>query len=181
MPRRCWGAMYTGFPDVTAMEVETGEMRHSIAPLLAGRPSDLAKAAAAAPLPPLPVEVPYVGERDFRVVHFGGFALVVVPVPPGIDPYLTARLARERFAAQVSLTYIEGEDLVLLGTEDVRGRQSLDLGAMVAHLAAKHDWIEPRRDEDHVARLHVRELAQRPERLDELVGEVAMGRSVLEG
>ena len=160
---------------------ETGEKRHSIDPLLAGRPSDLAKAAAAAPLPPLPVEVPYVGERDFRVVHFGGFALVVVPVPPGIDPYLTARLARERFAAQVSLTYVEGEDLVLLGTEDVRGRQSLDLGAMVAHLAAKHDWIEPRRDEDHVARLHVRELTQRPERLDELVSEVAMGRSVLEG
>ena len=114
-------------------------------------------------------------------MHSGGFGLVVVPVPPGIDPHMTARLARERFGAQVSLAYVEGEDLIMMGGEEVRGRQSLDLSAMVSHLAAKHEWIEPRRDEDHVARLYIRDLAHRPERLDEVVGAVAMGRSILEG
>ncbi|HJO22447.1 MAG: hypothetical protein QF890_07140 [Myxococcota bacterium] len=174
-----WGRYW--WHRISELTRETGEKRREIEPLLAGRPSDLAKATAGAPLPPLPAEVPYVSERDFRVVHSGGFGLVVVPVPPDIDPHMTARLARERFAAQVSLTYVEGEDLVMLGGEESRGHQSLDLSAMVAHLAAKHDWIEPRRDEDHVARLHIHELAQRPERLDEVVGAVATGRSILEG
>jgi hypothetical protein len=52
---------------------------------------------------------------------------------------------------------------------------------MVAHLAAKHEWIEALRDEDHVARMRVRDLVSRPERLEEVIGEVAMGRSILEG
>jgi hypothetical protein len=43
-----------------------------------------------------------------------------------------------------------------------------------------HDWIEVLSDEDHVARMRVRELASRPERLDEVIGEIAMGRSIFE-
>ncbi|MEE2678390.1 MAG: hypothetical protein VX546_07425 [Myxococcota bacterium] len=137
--------------------------------------------SAAAPLPPLPAEVAYVSERDFRVVHAAGFGLVVVPVPPGIDPHMTGRLARERFGAQVSVTYVEGDNLVLLGADEGRGRQGFELGAMVTHLATKHEWIEPHRDEDHVARLRIRDMAAHPERLDEVVGALGMGRSILEG
>ena len=158
-----------------------GEQRPAIDPLLAGRPSDLAKEAARAAQPDAPAEVAFVSGRDFRVVHFGGFALVVVPVDEGLDPYLTARLARERFGARVSLTYLEGEDLVLLGGDEARGRGSLDLGKMVAHLAAKHAWVSELRDDDHVARMRVHDLQSRPERLDDVVAEVAMGRSILEG
>ena len=158
-----------------------GEHRNNIQPLLAGRPSDLAKEASSAPEPPFPAEIEYVAGRDFRLVHFGGYALVIVPVPAGFDPLLTARVARERFSAAVSLAVTEGEDLILLGADDVRGRRGLDLGAMVGHLAAKHAWVEALRDEDHVARLRVHDLATRPERLEELIGEVAMGRSILEG
>jgi hypothetical protein len=32
-----------------------------------------------------------------------------------------------------------------------------------------------------VARLRVRDLARQPERFDEVLGEIAMGRSLLEG
>ncbi len=158
-----------------------GEHRNNIQPLLAGRPSDLAKEAAAAAEPPFPAEVEYVAGRDFRLVHFGGYALVIVPVPPALDPQLTARVARERFAAPISLAMTEGEELIVLGADDSRGRRGLDLGGMLAHLAAKHEWIEALRDEDHVARMRVRDLASRPERLEEVIGEVAMGRSILEG
>jgi len=63
----------------------------------------------------------------------------------------------------------------------VRGRRGLDLGGMVGHLAAKHGWIEALRDEDHVARARVDGLASRPERLEEVIGEIVMGRSILEG
>ena len=106
---------------------------------------------------------------------------MVVPVPDELDLHLTARVARERFGAEVSLAYREGGELVVLGADDARGRQSMDLSAMVTHLASKHDWIRGLRDEDHVARLLVRDLPARPERLDEVVAEVAMGRSILEG
>jgi hypothetical protein len=158
-----------------------GEHKNNIQPLLAGRPSDLAKEASAGAEPPLPAEIEYVAGRDFRLVHFGGYSLVIVPVPPTLDPQLTARVARERFAAPVSLAVTEGEDLILLGADEARGRRGLNLGAMIGHLSAKHDWIEALRDEDHVARMRVRDLATRPERLEEVIGEVAMGRSILEG
>jgi hypothetical protein len=52
---------------------------------------------------------------------------------------------------------------------------------MVEHLAGKHDWAEALPDADHVARLHVIGLATHPERLEEVLAEIAMGRSILEG
>jgi hypothetical protein len=160
---------------------QPGDRRSAIDALLSGRPSDLAKEAAAAECPPLPPEVGFVSERDFRVVHFGGYALVVVPVPEGLDVHLTARAVRERLGVQVSVAYREGSELIVLGAEEARGRRSLDLGAMVSHLASKHDWIDAMRDEDHVARLRARGIVEHPERLDEVVAAVAMGRSILEG
>jgi hypothetical protein len=54
------------------------------------------------------------------------------------------------------------------------------LTALADHVAQKLDWVEQLTDADHVARLRIRELATHPERLDEVIGEVAMGRSILE-
>lgn len=159
----------------------SGERRNALDALLVGRPSELAREASRAGPPPVPTEVGFVAERDFRVVHFGGFTLVVVPVPEGLDLHLVARVARERFAAQLSLAHPEEGELVVLGADETRGRGGLDLGAMVSHLASKHEWVEALRDEDHVARLRVRDLSQRPERLDEVISEIGMGRSLLEG
>ena len=100
----------------------TGERRHSVDPLLAGRPSDLARDASRSGPAPVPAEVTFVSERDFRVVHFGGFTLVVVAVPEGLDLHLVARAARERFGAQMSLAHPEGGELLLLGADESRGR-----------------------------------------------------------
>jgi hypothetical protein len=159
----------------------SGEQRSAIEALLSGRPSDLAKEAAGVETPPIPPEVSYASERDFRVVHFAGYTLVVVPVPTELDPHLTARVVRERLGAQISLVHREAEDLMVLSGEESRGRHGFDMESLVNHLASKHDWIEVLRNEDHMARMRVHELATRPERLDELVAEVAMGRSMLEG
>ena len=56
-----------------------------------------------------------------------------------------------------------------------------DLAGMAAHLAAKHEWIRALSDTDHVARMLVRGLATDPTRLDEVIAEIAMGRSIVEG
>jgi hypothetical protein len=158
----------------------TGDRRAEVDALLSGRPSDLAKEAAVVPAPPQPPEVDFVSERDFRLVHFHGFTLVVVPVPAELDLHLTARIARERFDAQVSVSINEGSDLVVLGADEGKGRRGFDLAGMVEHLATKHEWVGALPNEDFVARLRIRDLAAHPERFDELISEIAMGRSILE-
>jgi hypothetical protein len=174
-----WGRLW--WARLEEIAGQSGERRSAINPLLSGRPSDLAKEAAHVPPPPAPPELAFVSERDFRVVHSGGLTIVVLAVPEALDIHLSARMARERFGAEVSLAWRQGEELVVLSADETRGRNGLDLDTLVSHLATKHDWIEALRDEDHVVRMRVHGLASRPERLDEVVGEIGMGRSLLEG
>jgi hypothetical protein len=158
-----WGRLW--WHRASELASTPGERRGEIDPLLAGRPSDLARQAASLPLPSLPQELDYVSGHDFRLVHFGGYTMVVTPVPPELDLHLTARIARERYEVQLSLAYREGEEMVVLGGDEGRSRRGLDLGGMVSHLVAKHEWIEALPDDDHVARIRV----------------IAMGRSIVEG
>ncbi|MDH3519251.1 MAG: hypothetical protein OEM49_02245 [Myxococcales bacterium] len=174
-----WGRVW--WQRAGEIAAQPGERRAEIEPLLVGRPSDLARAAAQLPVPPPPPELAHVAERDFRLVHFGGFTMVVAIVPRELDLHLTARIARERYEAQLSLAAQEGSELVVLGGDESRTRRGLDLGGMVDHLAAKHAWIDAMADADQVARMRVRQLWQEPGRLDEVICEIAMGRSIVEG
>ena len=159
---------------------KSGDIRSEIEPLLAGRPSDLAKEAARAEVPEAPGEVAYVAGRDFKLVHFAGYSLVIVNASEGIDLHLASRIARERYGAQLSLAYAEASNLLVFGGQETGGRRTLDFGALAEHLAEKLDWIHALPDDDQVARFLVDELDIHPERLDEVVGEIAMGRSILE-
>jgi len=159
---------------------KSGDVRSDIEPLLAGRPSDLAKEAALVDPPEIPGEVAFVAARDFKVVHFAGYSMVVVEASEGFDVQLAARVARERYGAQLSLGYQEGSDLFVFSGEESGGRRTLDFAALAEHLAEKLDWVEALPDDDHVARFRVSGLDQHPDRLDEVTGEIAMGRSILE-
>jgi hypothetical protein len=161
--------------------VRSGDRRTDVEPLLAGRPSDLARDAARAAEPPLPPELTYVSSRDFRLVHFGGLVMVVLEAPPDLDLHLCARIARERYQAHISLATSPHRELVVLGGDDTRFKRGLDLGGVTAHLSAKHRWIEALADDDHVARMRVHGLHSEPGRFDELITEIAMARSIIEG
>jgi hypothetical protein len=173
-----WGRLW--WSRLGELAGKSGGIRSDIEPLLAGRPSDLAKEAARAQVPEAPGEVAYVAGRDFRIVHFAGYALVIVNASEGIDLHLASRIARERYEAQLSLAYAEASNLLIFGGEETGGRRTLDFGALAEHLAEKLDWVQALPDDDHVARFLVDELDVHPERLDEVVGEIAMGRSILE-
>jgi len=157
-----------------------GERRSDVEPLLTGRPSELAKEASKEEAPPLPAEVEFASRRDFRLVHFAGHTMVIIELEEGLDPHLASRIVRERYGAGISLTSEAGSDLLVLAGED-SNKRALDFAALVEHLAAKLDWVEMGADADHVARIRIVDLASKPERLDEVIGEVAMGRSILEG
>jgi len=157
-----------------------GDHRADLEPLLAGRPSDLAREASRVPPPPPPVEAEYVASQDFRLVHFAGYGLVVSEVPAELDAALVARILRERFGAALSLVRSEGSETCVLGADDSGGK-ALDVASMVDHLAEKLGWAEALPGDDHVARFRIRDLARHPERFDEAVAEIGMSRSLLEG
>ncbi|MCH2170957.1 hypothetical protein MK489_09245 [Myxococcota bacterium] len=157
-----------------------GERQADLAPLFSGRPSDLAREASQVPAPELPPEVTYASNRDFRLVHFGGYLLVIVPTSSDLDCNLVARIVRERYDAAISLAYHEGGQTLILAGDDSRSQRGLNLKGMVESVAAKHDWVEPLPDDDFVACMHVKGLAEEPDRLEELIRDIAMARSVLE-
>ena len=68
-----------------------------------------------------------------------------------------------------------------LGADDVTGKRSVDVGGMVEHLATKFAWIDALPDEDHVARLRAQGADSNDDRVEELIAEIGMGRTILEG
>jgi len=174
-----WGRLW--WSRLAQLAARHGERRTELEGLLVGRPSDLAKQAARVAAPPVPEEVGWVAARDFRIVHFGGHALVRVPVPPQLDLHLAARIARERYRASLSLAWSEGSDRFVLCGDEAVAQRPLDVGAMIEHLDAKFAWVTALPDPDHVARMRIADAGVHPERIDEVVTEIAMGRSLLEG
>jgi len=163
------------------LAAKKGERRAELELLIAGRPSDLTREAERCDVPAPPAEVEWTASRDFRMVHFAGIAMVVADVPAELDLHLCLRIARERFGAMLGLGRHDGESTFVLAAEDNAGRRPVDVAGMAEHLAQKFSWVEALPDEDHVARLRVKGLASDPGRLEALIAEIGMGRSILEG
>ncbi len=173
-----WGRLWRW--RIGEIAAKSGDIRSDVAPLLAGRPSDLAKDAALVDVPPPPAEVAWVAERDFRLVHFGGHVMVVLEVDPEVDLHLCSRVARERYGATLSLARTRDAETFVFAGDETTGKRALDYLAIAEHLVEKLEWVEARGDADHVSRFRIRDLARHPERLEEVVSEIAMGRSLLE-
>jgi hypothetical protein len=160
---------------------KTGEHRAALEGLISGRPSDLAREAERAAVPPPPDELAWVGSQDFRLVHFSGLGMVVTEVPAELDLALALRLLRERHGVPLALARHVGSEAFVLAADESSAGRSFDLGGMVQHLAGKFGWVEALPDDDHTARLRVRNVDALPERLDEVVAEIGLSRALLEG
>jgi hypothetical protein len=160
---------------------KTGENRAALESLIAGRPSDLAREAERATVPPPPDELAWVASQDFRLVHFSGLGMVVTEVPAELDLALALRLLRERHGVPLALARHVGSEAFVLAADESSAGRTFDLGGMVEHLAGKFSWVEALPDDDHTARLRLRNVDALPERLDEVVAEIGMSRALLEG
>jgi len=174
-----WGRLWSW--RLAELAKKRGEHRADLELLIEGRPSDLAREAERAALPPLPEELTWVASRDFRLVHFGGLGMAVVEVPVEFDLGLAMRLVRERYGLPLSLGRKLGQEAIVLGADEATTRRGFDLDAMVQHLAEKFAWVDALPDDDHVARLRAHEIESKPERLEELLAEIGMSRALLEG
>jgi hypothetical protein len=173
-----WGRLW--WSRLGEIATRAGDRRADVDALLVGRPSDLARESARVPAPPIPEEVTWVSRRDFRLVHFAGYAMVVLSVDDGLDIHLAARVARERYGAPFSLAQRGSSELFVLGADEMSGKRSFDVAGMLDHLASKLAYVTVLADEDHVSRFRLNGVAEHPERLEEVVSEIAMGRSTLE-
>ena len=173
-----WGRLWRH--RLTEIAAKHGDIRGDIAALLSGRPSDLAKEAALVEVPAAPSEVTWVAEHDFRLVHFGGHVLVIAEVDAGLDLHLVSRILRERYGATLSLARTAGEEVFVFAGDETTGKRALDYMAIAEHLTDKLEWVDARPDADHVSRFRVRDVERNPDRFEEVVGEIAMGRSLLE-
>ena len=174
-----WGRLWSW--RLAELAKKRGEHRADLELLIEGRPSDLAREAERAAVPPLPEELTWVASRDFRLVHFGGLGMAVVEVPAELDLGLSMRLVRERYGLPLSLGRKLGQEAIVLGADEATTRRGFDLGAMVQHLAEKFAWVDALPDDDHVARLRAHEIESKPERLEELLAEIGMSRALLDG
>ncbi len=101
-------------------------------------------------------------------------ARVEVEVPAGRRRGQTVRVTNARQEGSIHLsTYVRDVLFLPDGTHEFPPPGSTDWSCA--------DWIEVMPNDDHVARFRVRDLAEFPDRLEEVIGEIAMGRSILEG
>lgn len=172
-----WG--FTWWSRLGELAQRGGELQAELEPLLRGRTSDLGSEAAHAPRPPRPEELDWAADCRFGLLHFGALALVSVELPRCLDLQFAVRALRERSGAAFSIARYQGSELFVLGSGEAFARRSLNLQAMAEHLEQKFLFVEALPAEDSATCIRIRGLND--ERLQEVIAEIGMSRSLLEG
>ena len=167
-----WG--YRVIQLIQRMAAAPGEHRAEIVSVLAGKPTDLPSAAGV-----YGAETQWVEEHDPRIVHFGEYQLAVCQVPRDLDPGEVGRRVRLRTGARLSLAAREGDDLVVLASNDEK--RPLNVMSLLDAVGGELSFVRPKTGGDRVGRARVDELDRRPERIEELIGGIVRHRSILYG
>jgi hypothetical protein len=121
----------------------------------------------------------YVADRDFRVVIFGSYKMVVVDLPDKTTFNYTGvtQKVRERYRAQLSITAF-GDDETILIANSFSSRKGMNMSIMKEHLTKRFDWLKPVQGHENVITLKVAELPCKRERLDMIINEIVRNRSL---
>ena len=166
-----WGYRLVG---LLSRMTATGDHRTAISPILQGKPTDLPVADDV-----YAAEAGWLEENDPRIVHFGEHQRAVVRVPAGLDAGEVARRARLKTGARLSLAVREGDPLLMIAANEER--RHVNLLAVIDKVDAQIEWAHARSGADRVGRLSVDALAEHPERIESVIGEIARHKSVLHG
>ena len=167
-----WG--YRVMSLITRMAATPGEHRAEIISILAGKPTDLPSATDV-----YGGETRWVEENDPRIVHFGEYQLAVCQVPENLDPGEVGRRVRQRTGARLSLASRAGDDLVMLSCNDEK--RPLNVMSLLDAVGNDVATVHPKTGGDRVGRARVDGLAERPERIEDVIGGIVRHRSILYG
>jgi hypothetical protein len=156
------------------IQATTGDHRQEIVSVLAGKPSNLPAAQEVHV-----EEKRWLEEHDPRVIHFGGYQMVVVQVPEHLDAGEVARRARNAAGCRLSLASREGDETVMLVANEEK--RHINVQGVAECLSGLLPWVELRPSGDRKASLLIDDLPRHPERLEQLIGEIARHKSLLHG
>jgi hypothetical protein len=159
---------------ITRMAATPGEHRAEIISILAGKPTDLPSATDV-----YGGETRWVEENDPRIVHFGEYQLAVCQVPEDLDPGEVGRRVRLATGARLSLAARAGDDLVMLSCNDEK--RPLNVMSLLDAVGGELPFVHAKSGGDRVGRARVDGLAERPERIEDVIGGIVRHRSILYG
>ena len=123
-------------------------------------------------------ETRWVEENDPRIVHFGEYQLAV-PGARDLDPGEVGRRVRLRTGARLSLAARAGDDLVMLSCNDEK--RPLNVMSLLDAVGGELPFVHAKSGGDRVGRARVDGLAERPERIEDVIGGIVRHRSILYG
>jgi hypothetical protein len=120
----------------------------------------------------------YVASRDFRVVIFGSYKLVIVDLPDkkSLNYTSVTQKVRDRYRAQLSITAFGDTDTIIIANS-FADRKGMNMNVLKEHLTKRFEWLRPVQGHENVITLKVEELPSRRERLDVIVNEIVRNRS----
>ncbi|MFQ5697405.1 MAG: hypothetical protein ACE5IL_03865 [Myxococcota bacterium] len=167
-----WGRRVVGL--LHRLAENRGECRNEIAPILAGKPSELPEAPEV-----FKAEEEWVEAHDPRIVYFGEYQMVVVHAPDGLDGGELARQLRVRTGSRLSMVCCGGDDRVEVACNEER--RHINVLGLVERIASRLPWAEARPGGDRTGRLRIEDLARHPERAEIVLGEIVRQKSTLYG
>jgi hypothetical protein len=172
-----WGKNWLSVIDY--LRNDLGRIESAVQPLREGRPEDVSTDLLEEGIRKEGEAERYVSERDFRVVIFGSYKMVVVDLPDKKTFNYTSvtQKVRDRYRAQLSITTF-GDDETILIANSFSSRKGMSMSLIKEHLTKKFDWLKPVQGHENVITLRVADLPSKRERLDMIINEIVRNRSL---
>jgi hypothetical protein len=100
-------------------------------------------------------------------------------VPEELDAGEVGRRLRMLTGARLSLSARAGDSVVLVGYNEEK--RHMNVQGLLEQLESKVSWLHARPSGDRIGRVEIDDLAQHPERIEAMIGEIVRHKSVLYG
>ncbi len=172
-----WGKNWLSVIDYLRNSLD--RIESAVKPLVEGRPEEVNPALLEEGNRKEQEAEAYVTSRDFRVVIFGSYKMVVVDLPDKDTFNYTSvtQKVRDRYRAQLSITAF-GDGETILIANSFASRQGMNMSLIKEHLTKRFDWLKPIQGHENVITLRVADLPAKRERLDMVINEIVRNRSL---
>ncbi len=171
-----WGKGWLSIIDY--LRVDLDPIEPALRALREGRPEDMDRDLLEEGMRREAEAESYVASRDFRVVIFGSYKLVIVDLADkkGFNYTSVTQKVRERYRAQLSITAFGDADTIIIANS-FSDRKGMNMNVLKEHLTKRFEWLRPVQGHENVITLKVEDLPSRRERLDVIINEIVRNRS----